>query len=103
MLAACNVGERIVCPFSFSLANQAFLETLHRAPFSPQESQAAALTPVSEAVPRTSMCSIQSAPPKPPTVVSDPLDVERCPESVAFVLLCARCCVLPAGCLILAK
>ncbi|KAF3821844.1 hypothetical protein GH733_009886 [Mirounga leonina] len=32
-----------------------------------EESQAAALTPVSEAVPRTSMCSIQSAPPKPPT------------------------------------
>ncbi|XP_057163224.1 calpastatin isoform X22 [Ursus arctos] len=33
-----------------------------------EESQAAALTPVSEAVPRTSMCSIQSAPPKPPTL-----------------------------------
>ncbi|XP_030883954.1 calpastatin isoform X6 [Leptonychotes weddellii] len=32
-----------------------------------EESQAAALTPVSEAVPRTSMCRIQSAPPKPPT------------------------------------
>ncbi|XP_072592821.1 calpastatin isoform X26 [Vulpes vulpes] len=33
-----------------------------------EESQAAPLTPVSEAVPRTSMCSIQAAPPKPPTL-----------------------------------
>ncbi|XP_045855800.1 calpastatin isoform X2 [Meles meles] len=33
-----------------------------------EDSQAAALTPVSEAVSRTSMCSIQSAPPKPPTL-----------------------------------
>ncbi|XP_041607407.1 calpastatin isoform X17 [Vulpes lagopus] len=33
-----------------------------------KESQAAPLTPVSEAVPRTSMCSIQAAPPKPPTL-----------------------------------
>ncbi|XP_077923149.1 calpastatin isoform X8 [Halichoerus grypus] len=32
-----------------------------------EESQAAALSPVREAVPRTSMCSIQSAPPEPPT------------------------------------
>ncbi|XP_047586344.1 calpastatin isoform X11 [Lutra lutra] len=33
-----------------------------------EDSQAAALTPVSEAVSRTSLCSIQSAPPKPPTL-----------------------------------
>ncbi|VCX05005.1 unnamed protein product [Gulo gulo] len=33
-----------------------------------EDSQAAALTPVSETVSRTSMCSIQSAPPKPPTL-----------------------------------
>lgn len=89
MLAACNIGECTVCPLLFSLTNQVFLETLHRASFSPQESQAAALSPVREAVPRTSMCSVQSAPPEPPTSVSEPL-------SVMSVLPCTCCCVLPA-------
>ncbi|KAK2494088.1 hypothetical protein MC885_000402 [Smutsia gigantea] len=39
-----------------------------------EESEATAVTPVQEPVPRTSMCSVQSAPPKPPTVGTAPDD-----------------------------
>lgn len=77
----------VVGPLLFSLASQIFCKIRHCICF-PQESEA---TAVQEPVPWTSVCSVQSAPPKPPAVVSDPPSTESWKNTgfpAGFFLLC---------------
>lgn len=62
----------------------------HHTCFFPQEPQAAAPAPAGEDVPRASLCSVQSAPPKPAALVSGPLGTEKCPRKVVL-LPCTVC------------
>lgn len=103
MIIAYNIAECIVGSLEFSVTNQVFLKNLHRTCFFPQESQASAPAPVGEDVPRASLCSVQSAPPKPATSVRDPLGIEKCLGKVTFFLPCTFRSVSPACYFILTK
>lgn len=100
-LTAYGVADCIVGLSLFSLNK--FLKIRHCTCFFLQESQTAAPTPVEAAVPRTSLCCVQSAPPPSASEVSGPLGTEKCLEKVMFFLPCPFCCVLPSYYFILTK
>lgn len=85
MLTEYSIAECIVDSSLFSVTSQIAQKVRHHTCFFPQEPQAAAPAPVGEDVPRASLCSVQSAPPKPVASVSGPLGTEKCPGKVIFL------------------
>lgn len=84
MLTEYSIAECIVDSSLFSVS-QIARKMRHHTCFFPQEPQAATSGLAGEDVPRTSLCSVQSAPPKPAALVSGPLGTEKCTGKVIFL------------------